>query len=798
MARPRYPTARRYPLSVLLTTTIAWTPLPPAAGSAALLPPLNSVKTIGWGFSSPDAIASYQHNLYVGNEFGDTIDVLPLHSGSIDHDAARAVQVWYGSQHHFFDPLALAVYGKTLWVLSGNPEGVSSVLTEKTTLTALNIISGQVARVVTGLGTTSGTKPATLALANGKVFVTDPSRNAITELDANSGKSIDILRATRYGFDDPAALSTMGAYLLVANAAGPYGGSLTQIDASTGAFVRLVSGKKFQFKRPVALVPDGSRLFVVSSGIPTKRTISTGLPAGSITEIELSPPSSSGTSTTSTTTTATTSSLATSSSSSTTGPGTTLSSTTTAVVTSSTIASSTTTTSAGVPTTIPGSGTTTPPNTTTSTTPSPPGTPTASVVRVIAGPAFHLLAPTAATISEGTLLVSSGTGNNGAVVAINADSGAFLKVLSGNSCSFVVPSGLSQVGNAVFVTNLGGGITEIRGGTCATSLQGSPYGFDSPGSIALSGESLFVSNSSINSDGTEQIAELNAGSSRLSRVIRLRGGLLDLGLTTLLSGNGDTYAVGSFGSIYRISQGGQVTKRYSLNIGPSTSAGLAGSTLYVAGPPDDLAALNIVTGHIKYLFSRPSPSVFVSFNVHQPIVFYRADLYYLAISTSGATVVREVNRTTGKLVRVFANPRYHIGAFTSMALWRNDLVLSDPSFNFSFSKNAIALITSHVPYGSLVLINASTGQFVRRIAGKRYDLKLSNDIVSNNDDLFVSDPAADAVTEIEAENGHLVKVMSGSPYDFDDPSGLAIYNNQLYVGNEEADSLTDIKLGSGT
>lgn len=787
------PHPRRNKLAVLAAIcVISAAVLLPAVSGASGSRSLNTVRVIGWGFSYPDAIASNQDDLYVANEFGDTIDVLPLDNGSPPRDASRVTRVWYGAQDRFSYPLALALHGSTLWVLSDKPGAATPGLTGKTSLTALDAASGRVIRVITAVGTSSTGQPATLGLDDGELFVTDPAQNVVLGFNANNGTRVAVIRGPRYGFNDPSALATIGPYLLVSNASGPSGGSVTELDSRTGALVQLVSGKQYKFKRPSALVTEGSRAFVVSSGIPAKQTISAGVPTGSITEIDLSQPSSGTTSTSSTstpiTTTTVTSSVTTSSTTSTMVTGT--STSTSATMPSSSSTSSTSTTSTGLTTTLLGTGTTTPPSTTTTTTPMPARIPTASLVRVIAGPQFHLLAPTAAAISDGMLLVSSETGNEGGVVAIDPITGSFLRVLSGHACNFVVPSVLSVSGNVVFVANFGGGITELRAGACTASVQGSPYELDSPQSMVLSGSHLFVTNNDL---GSSQVTELNASSGTLARIVTASD--VGFGFAGAVSDNKAIYFVGTLGNVMRINPLGQVTRRYNIGLGPWASVGIEGTTLYVAGPPDTLVALNTATGHIRSIFAQPSPSEFVSFEAQQPIVFHGADFYYLATSTSGATVVREVDRTTGKLVRVFANPSYHIGALTSMALWRNDLVLSDPGFNFSFSRG-LAVSINHVPYASLVLIDATTGRFERRLAGKRYDFMLPDNILASNDDLFVSERAADAVTEVDADNGHLIKVMTGSPYDFDDPTGLALYKNQLYVSNAEAQSLTDIKLGT--
>jgi cell division septation protein DedD len=119
--------------------------------------------------------------------------------------------------------------------------------------------------------------PSGLAFGEGQLWVTNQSDNTVTEVNPSSGSWIATLSATRYGFNQPMAITDSGPDLLVANAAG----SVSEFHASNRKLVRVIRGRQFGFVDPVAIAADGSRILVLNAGRATAATPV----AGSITEI---------------------------------------------------------------------------------------------------------------------------------------------------------------------------------------------------------------------------------------------------------------------------------------------------------------------------------------------------------------------------------------------------------------------------------------------------------------------------------------------------------------------------------
>ena len=497
--------------------------LVPKLPSAAAAP-TSRVKVLGWGFNFSTAIAGDARHLYVANLGGDTVDVLDLANGSLVSGSRTKVQVWYGPQHSFLYPGALALYEGTLWVLSSGLDPYLSTH-HRVTLTALDAATGRAEHVVTAYY--SGGLPTVdlgidglygaLAIDGPNLFVSDPGGNEVIELGASNGRLVRVIDGPQYDFETPSAFATIGPDLFVANATGRAGGSVTEIDAGTGGLVQNISGKQFHFVRPDALAPWGPYLFVVNAG-KAAPTNSDSTPPGSVSEVDTY--ALGGAPSTTTTTAPPTSTTTTASTTSTTPT------TSTTVATTTTLAATGTTTSSGpVPTTsVPVSTTTTSApttttvmgTTTTTTAPLPTAPLGATLVRVLSGPKLHLEQPQAAGVSKGQLFVATNPGGPGAVVVINAVTGALEEVLDRTSCQFTDPSLVQAEGGSVFVASYLGGVTQLRSGRCVGVVDGSPYGFHSPGASAMAGGELFVVNSLSGPYLTGSITELNAGTGALT------------------------------------------------------------------------------------------------------------------------------------------------------------------------------------------------------------------------------------------------------------------------------------------
>lgn len=80
-------------------------------------------------------------------------------------------------------------------------------------------------------------------LANGD---TDPNYS-VTELDAKTGAVLRTISGSQYQFDAPGGIAVAGGRVWVTNTDA---NSVTELDARTGAAVRVIFGSKYRFEYP--------------------------------------------------------------------------------------------------------------------------------------------------------------------------------------------------------------------------------------------------------------------------------------------------------------------------------------------------------------------------------------------------------------------------------------------------------------------------------------------------------------------------------------------------------------------
>jgi DNA-binding beta-propeller fold protein YncE len=81
----------------------------------------------------------------------------------------------------------------------------------------------------------------------------------VTELDAATGTLVQNIKGSGYGFNHPAAISSDGTHVWVAN---EHGSSVTELDAATGALVQVITSDGFHYPR--AIFSDGSHVWVTN------------------------------------------------------------------------------------------------------------------------------------------------------------------------------------------------------------------------------------------------------------------------------------------------------------------------------------------------------------------------------------------------------------------------------------------------------------------------------------------------------------------------------------------------------
>jgi hypothetical protein len=179
---------------------------------------------------------------------------------------------------------------------------------------------------------------------------------------------------------------------------------------------------------------------------------------------------------------------------------------------------------------------------------------TGALVKVISSSAYQLVAPRVMAVSRDDLFVAHLTedGDANAVTEINVATGALVRILSGPAYKFSDPSSMVAVGGDLFVANYtgyrspllnaaGDSVTEVNASTGALVkvISAPRYSLDSPDSMAVLGDNLFVANS-----GGNSVTELNASTGALVRVISAPRYRFDDPGTLVLAG-GDMFVASS-------------------------------------------------------------------------------------------------------------------------------------------------------------------------------------------------------------------------------------------------------------
>jgi hypothetical protein len=143
-----------------------------------------------------------------------------------------------------------------------------------------------------------------------------------------------------------------------------------------------------------------------------------------------------------------------------------------------------------------------------------------SVVRYIAGSAYHFSDPSAVAIAGSTLLVlnSGSSGASGSLTEINANTGSLIRVIAGPSYSFSDPVAMAVAGTHVYVADKGSNdVTDITIASGGLVRVISGAGLDGPDGAAYDNGYVWVSNSANDSAtritaATDAAAQYSSGS----------------------------------------------------------------------------------------------------------------------------------------------------------------------------------------------------------------------------------------------------------------------------------------------
>jgi PQQ-like domain len=388
-----------------------------------------------------------------------------------------------------------------------------------------------------------------------------------------------------------------------------------------------------------------------------------------------------------------------------------------------------------------------------------------------------------------------------------------VRVVSGREYQFRGPDALVLSGDDLWVANnnslfsgnnLADSLTEVDASTRALVrvVLGSPYRFDNPDAMALSGGHLFVANDTDSPDASSgSLTEVDASTGALVRVVSGPVYQFNGPFAMVVSGH-DLFVANAFGGYHHgfgfgsltevdASTGalGRVISAPAYKIGFNGLVGglvVSGQDLFVASSgggyhgQGSLTELDAATGALVRVISGPT----YRFDVPVALTLSGNDLFVANSPIDHAAgSLTEVDANTGAVVKVISGRAYKFAAPGAIALSGEDLFVANGTGGYH-------------GHGSLTEVDATTGSLVRVISGPayRFDLGQPAAMVANGRDLFVADGATDSLTEVDAATGALVRVVSGPAYPFNDPSAMALRGDDLFVANRAGRSLTEMPL----
>jgi hypothetical protein len=215
---------------------------------------LNTFSGSSYDFDQPTAILSVGADLFVTNA-GGSVTELQASNGS-------AVRVISGSQFDFSDPVAIAASGATVIVLSaGDPSADPAV---RASITEIDAITGDL--VLTESASKYGfDDPMALTVTGGDLFVANNGNNSVTEANIATGTLVRILTTS---IGSPDGIAAGDGHVWVVDSQDPQccssDGAVTEIEATTGAVLGVFDNGTYGFNDPGVAIEPGSSVFIAS------------------------------------------------------------------------------------------------------------------------------------------------------------------------------------------------------------------------------------------------------------------------------------------------------------------------------------------------------------------------------------------------------------------------------------------------------------------------------------------------------------------------------------------------------
>lgn len=392
-------------------------------------------------------------------------------------------------------------------------------------------------------------------------------------------------------------------------------------------------------------------------------------------------------------------------------------------------------------------------------------------------------------------------GDEGSVDQFRVSTGALVRQIAGPAYHFDQPGSLAVVGHDLFVTNTkGNSVTELDAttGVPVRVISARRYRFDNPGPIVAAGDDLFVADSGSGCEGRGgpgSITELDARTGAVVGVISGPDGLHESFGAMALDGHrlfvASTNLQGSIeddeeicqamgGAVTEIGTGtGQTTKTvWASTVTEPTAMTTDGAGLFVAGYAATQGSLSEFNA---------STGALVETTTGSPLGFERPD----ALATAGPNLF-VANNDMG-LGDPGANSISEVDIATG-ALVR---AISGPRYRLTGPDAMVvtgpSLTGPASPGTSKALTTTSLAPAGRAGPGPAGSTGTATTTSAPGPDLFVANTAASAttlagvagsVTEVNASTGALVRVISGPSYDLADPVALALVGLDLFVAND--------------
>jgi YVTN family beta-propeller protein len=198
-----------------------------------------------------------------------------------------------------------------------------------------------------------------------------------------------------------------------------------------------------------------------------------------------------------------------------------------------------------------------------------------------------------------------------------------------------------------------------------------------------------------------------------------------------------------------------------------TAAAISGHDLFVANEAgNSVSVLDATTGSHVATIAGPS------FAFDHPTAILALG-HTLFVANGGGNSVTEIDGTTRALVRTISGAQFQF---------------SDP-IALAGSQGRLYVLSSG---GPVTAVSTSSGDLAGVAAGSTFGFSTPMGLAVTGSHLFVTNRAANSVTEVDDRTMTFVATLKGAGFGFQKPTGAAIDGKDLWVTNTAGDSVSEI------